>query len=615
MKMKVFVLAVIISFISRDVTFAHRQLEKDEILQILQELTSQPRNTWIPSGTIAARHKEYRAPQATDPIEIETQINEECQAYKNLPDKRELTEKLQRMKYTAIPSNVRYKLSNEHTMVSDVIVKYDGERFYWEIEVESRTDSIKPVGGNYMTDRFNLNWNARRVFAWDGEKYTTYFRPGNHAMVTEELDNIPIAVNGPLTAGVIPWGYGIYKYDDLATSDYSALENDTDGTKEIHLNVSYPDMDMAFILDPAKSYAVLSYTRTGPGDAVITHDYDNYQLVTDTWIPYSVTIEQYDNSMIPARFIGYDIWDITSIETTVPEPESFLVKFETDTLIEHSSPVINKPLKYRYSEAVATTDGVDTDSLLIERLIIASIPEEQAHNCATAAMKYVASQFGRDITDQELASLVNTSDMSTNLYELHQFSLLSGFYSLAVQTDIQTLNSIRNCLVILHLPARNHYVVLGNIDNKYIRLIDMDRNNFFYREKPDRFKSIWNEGTALLIATEPIELEGTFVEIDDSRLRNIIGGDDCEFGCYSCTELIQEYGTDFCWEPIGGLCGGTYTTFHERYGCELMGSGTGNCYGTGMIGRQVTPCINNPEDPFVCIGTGNWTLYYMRACD
>ena len=34
MKKKIFVLTVIISFIAQDVTFAYRQLEKDEILQI-----------------------------------------------------------------------------------------------------------------------------------------------------------------------------------------------------------------------------------------------------------------------------------------------------------------------------------------------------------------------------------------------------------------------------------------------------------------------------------------------------------------------------------------------------------------------------------------------------
>ena len=58
------------------------------------------------------------------------------------------------MKLDAIPFNVRYKLSNEWAMSSHVTVKYDNGRFYWEINVDSRSDSVKPdasLAGNYMT--------------------------------------------------------------------------------------------------------------------------------------------------------------------------------------------------------------------------------------------------------------------------------------------------------------------------------------------------------------------------------------------------------------------------------------------------------------------------------
>ena len=43
------------------------------------------------------------------------------------------------MKLDAIPFNVQYKLANEYSMSSREVVKYDGERFYWEITVNSRT--------------------------------------------------------------------------------------------------------------------------------------------------------------------------------------------------------------------------------------------------------------------------------------------------------------------------------------------------------------------------------------------------------------------------------------------------------------------------------------------
>ena len=138
--------------------FADRPLERAEILQILQEVTGQPRKTWIPAGTIEATHEEYKAPQTTDPNEINGQIAEKVQEYQANPNKRERAETLQKMRLDAIPFNIRYRLSNEYTMSSTSVVRFDGARFYWEINVDSRTDSVKPgkdLAGNFMTEQFN----------------------------------------------------------------------------------------------------------------------------------------------------------------------------------------------------------------------------------------------------------------------------------------------------------------------------------------------------------------------------------------------------------------------------------------------------------------------------
>ena len=123
--------------------FAEKQLEKSEILEILAVLTANPQKVWIQSGTIEATHEEYRASTTTDANKINSRIAEEVQAYKDNPNKIQLTEKLQQMKLEAIPFNTRYKLANEYTMNSTVIVKVDGEKFYWEINVGSRADSVK----------------------------------------------------------------------------------------------------------------------------------------------------------------------------------------------------------------------------------------------------------------------------------------------------------------------------------------------------------------------------------------------------------------------------------------------------------------------------------------
>ena len=165
MKTNHFLLTILCLFSVCGVVFGDRQLEKAEISEILQKLTNQPRKTWISAGTIQAIHEEYRAPKVTDADEISNQIRQAVQEYQNSTNKRELTEELQKMRFDAIPFNVRYKLSNEYTMNSSVVVKYDGERFNWEISTNSRTDSVKPgveLGSNDMTDHFDLAWNARR---------------------------------------------------------------------------------------------------------------------------------------------------------------------------------------------------------------------------------------------------------------------------------------------------------------------------------------------------------------------------------------------------------------------------------------------------------------------
>ena len=148
---------VLLSTIST-VAFGNRQLDRTEILQIFQTLTAQPGNTWIPTGTIEATHLAYNA-------------------------------------------------STGYITDSNVIVKYDGDKFYWEININSHTKETEPQGGS--RDGFNLNWNKKRVFAWDGQCYTLYFRPGNHAIVTESPSDIPAKVNGPLTTTGMSLGLSV----------------------------------------------------------------------------------------------------------------------------------------------------------------------------------------------------------------------------------------------------------------------------------------------------------------------------------------------------------------------------------------------------------------------
>jgi len=532
---------------------------------------------------------------------IKNQISKKIQEYQSNPDKPELTEKLRKMKLDAIPFNVRHELFNEYTMNSTVTVRFDGDRFYWEINVDSRVDSIKPganLAGNFMTEQFNLNWNARRIFAWDGEKYTTYFLPGNHAVVDSTGDT-PHAVNGPLTAGIIPWGYGFYAYENLSAIESSAVERDVDGQTQINLTLNNSDgSEMVFLMDPQKDYAVISCSINGQGNSVISKQYSNYQLKSGYWLPTTILMERYEAGS--NRLLARDLWDIISIDGNAPEAYSFEVEYETDALVEYASYITDKPAMYCYSPMV------DTDLLLAERLAFAASEGTQPQNCATAALKYAVSQLGKYITDSQLAQLVTEPNNDTNLYAMKQLAQDLGLFCRAVKTDIQTLRDLEGCEVILHIPGKNHFVVLGSIDDEYVRVVDLANNKFYYRTDINFFGMDWSEGTALLISNQPIPMQGNFTEIDDGQLGNIVG-----VAGYTCTRLLQGYNVIFC-SYVGGECGGYYYVFFERWGCEAAESSS--CSSSRMLRYAKTPCIEDPYDPYRCIGTGEWTCYYMRAC-
>lgn len=599
MKTRSFVPIAVFLLCVSGVALADRELEKKEVLQIFQKLTEQSRKTWIAAGTIEARREEYRAPETTDLNKINRGIKEKIAKYQSRIDKRELTENLQKMKLDAIPFNTRYELSNEYTMNSTITVRFDGDRFYWEINVDSRTDSVRPskdLEGNFMTEQFNLDWNTRRIFAWDGENYTTYFLPGNHAIV-DSTGETPHVVNGPLTAGIIPWGYGFYTYDNLAAMDSMAIEKYADGQPQIRLTLNNSDgSEMLFVMDPQKDYAVKSCLITGHGDVVISKDYCNYQSIGGNWVPFTILLERYEAES--SKLLARDLWNITSIDENVPEADSFDVSYENNALIEYFSFVADESSMYQYSESA------DTEQLLADRLAYVT-EDSQPRNCATAALKYAIGRLGKNITDRELARLVSEPDKTTNLYQMKQFVQGLGFYCRAVKTDIDTLRGLEDCEIILHIPGRNHFIVVSDIDDEYIRVIDLAANKFYYRTDLDFFSMDWTEGTALIMSNNIIE--GKYAEIGERELGNITGASG-----YQCNVLRQEYNVIYC-TYVGGQCEGFYREFYTRWGCGVAESGS--CSQSKMVRYKKSPCIEDPYDPLACDVTGEWTVYYMMACN
>lgn len=599
MKTEKVLLVITLLLIFSCAALADRELERAEILQVLQELTSQPKDAWLPAGVIEATHEEYRAPDTMDTNLINETIVQKIAEYENDQNKPEKTVNMRQKRLEATPFNVRYELSNEHTMTTTELIKYDGQRFYWEINLDSRTDSVKPgrdIEANFMTDEFNPTWNARRIFVWDGENYSTYFLPVNTATI-DTTGEMPFSLSGPMTAGLNRWGYGYYSYDNLASLNSHVVEKLVDGQLQLHLTLDDTGgHQWEFVLDTAKDYAVLSCVITGYADTVIFKQYSDYRQVAGNWVPYDILLQKIEVGS--NRLLNQDIWNITSIDPNLPGIESFAIDYVPDALIEYKSSITRKPVMYRKWHTV------DGDNLLADRLVYAAAEGTQPQNCASAALKYAASQLGKDISDTQLAAMV-APDNQTSLLTIKQTAESAGLYCRAITCDIDTLSAVQDCQIILHIPGKKHFVVVDSIDTQYIRLIDLTSNRFFYRKDLHFFGMDWPDGTALLISKNPIS--GNFADIDQGRLAEITGA------AYDCNYMKQGYNVIFCSEPIEGTCLGQQRIYSERWGCGYAESGS--CSEETMERYRKSLCIEDPYDPLNCTVEGKWTIYYIQACE
>ena len=577
--------------------FADRTLSDPEIVQILQQLTQQPRWAWIAAGTIQATHHKYQAARISDTAEIERMdFTSAITDYKNSTYKREVDPDLQKMVIDAIPANERYKLGNSFNMSTSETVKYDGDRFYWAISLISRSDTwpVEPgLDDNYMYKHFEMHkeWNRERIFAWDGQQYTTYSASGNQAIV-DAAGRMPHPVNGPLTAGLIPWGTNVFSYANLTASNISATQTDW-GTIEMSIGHTSGAVTEV-VLDPDKAYAVTNATLTNQASKVTTYTCSNYELVGGQWVPMGVSIQRVDGPT--NKLLASEEWTIDSVDASTPGPSNFEVPLAAHALVEYDSPVTTKPAQYTLSNAV------DTDELLFGRLACAARQRKQRENCATAALRHIAASYGKTIPETALAALV-ADDGGTSLLNLKKLAQGSGLYSRAVKGDLGTLRDLRGATAILHLPGREHFVVLDRVEDGDVWLIDLAGDKFYYRKNVDFFPFDWPEGTALLLSDRPIT--GRFTELSDSSLSAITGGND-----YTCTDLVQEYDIVGCIIG-GGLCWGSYQYYWERYGCEY--AGYGSCGYEKFIRFQESPCIDDPI--YQCNLYGTWYYYYMRACN
>jgi hypothetical protein len=583
------------------VTFAGRSLDRGEILKLTQDLTDHPARTWIAAGTLYARHTRYRAPEVSDANAIQRLVDEAVKAYLADPQKPETTSFLQQMRLDAIPFNVRYRLTNEYTMTSHVVLRFDGTRFCWEIVVDSRQDTLAvppELEDNWYAHGFDLQWNQRRVFAWDGEKYVTYFRSGNQAVIT----GTPSGVHGPLTAGIIPWGYGAYSYETLSASQVSGMLTDQDGSPVLHLTIARDDHTEDFEFSGARPNVLLSYTRTSAKEQ-IRHAYGDYMLAGDRSCPKRIMIERFDGAS-PGRLLASDTWEILAIDAGDLPPESFDVEYDCDALIEDYR-FGAAPLTYRYAAPMLpSARDVRIEQLLRQRLEILRAPDPSGQNCATACLKYVCDRLGVRPSGDDLRALIQGPGMETTMLQMREFLGEHGLNAVAVNATVDKLALFADCQVILHLDDQNHYVVLGGVDKEFVRLIDLDRNGFYYRVPAAQFAAD-KRRAALLVSDRPVVVAGDIARIDSSSLEGIAAAGSCQ----DCNTKIQSASAGSCIE-VAGICG-NHTQYYERWACGTAQSGS--CKDSDMVMHREENCERDPATG-LCAGDGDWTSSSGKAC-
>jgi len=596
--------AAVLTVVLASTGLADRALDRAEIMALFEARIAAGRLTWVESGVIRARHWEYHAATQPDAEKVEQAVQQAVLEHRSgVSSTSFLGANLRKQLLDALPFNTRYRLSNESAMASDVLLKYDGQRFFWQIDLESRYDSLElppALTGNSMVRRFDAATNACRTCVWDGQEYTTFTGQGGSAIV-DAAGNLPRVVAGPLTAGIIPWGSGLLSLADLEAAKSSGVERLDGAQRQWHLAITASTgARIEVILLPDKDY-VPSYWRLAPvAEAVQTARCSQHFQAAGQWIAGSIVIEEH--AWDTGRLLTHDTWELYEVQTPDLTPADFEAPLPPDTLVEYLTSVADRPLRYR------TSATVDTSRLCMERLVLLANRADQPWNCATLALRYAAARLERQLEQRDCAGLLHADATPTSLLEIKQCAMDLGLYARAVRADVRTLGAMTDCQAILHFPGQGHFVLLDAVADGKAWILDMAGDRFYYNIETTFLGMDWPDGTALLLSDRPISLPSEVVELDDAAAAGFLGGEEA----YACTKVRQTAYSIPC-EQGGSSCSGYFEYYFERCGCEP--AQTGSCTMTLLPRYMESPCVKDRWSSGDCVPSGPWTYIYMLSCE
>ncbi|MFC1761327.1 cysteine peptidase family C39 domain-containing protein [Planctomycetota bacterium] len=618
------------------IAWGERALNDAELQALLIELTARPVKAWISSGTVSGTILEESWPVYDySDREVGARIRAEMENFNAAPPKSVRDTDLQHDNQGAIAYNIRYAYRSGEQKELQLRLRIHQEQYYFETQVLKFLDlmdlkensslpyRLTPEDEHFFataqpaahsSTRFNAYWNHRRIVAWDGYEQVEYNTSPDHRInhawreaTPPAPDNLPT----PLTAGLVSWGHGLFSAESLANQHIEGKTSATQTTLTITTDSDSPAMCLTIGLVAKQAptgemaWAQVSYQIEQGSLTTLTAQHSHHQWIAGRWVPTCMVIES------PTTLLGADrrtrktyLLEFDSLDHTAMRPS-----LANHAKVQYRAPGLSRPLRYQVN------DRIDVESLLAERLALANtIPPRNIRtlaltaptatprsNCATLALTQACRTLGKPVEDHTLAPLVNASGV-TSLLAMAQWARAQGLHCQVGTADIDSLATLDNCQAILHLPGKNHFVLLAKVDTYDVWCIDLTQERFLYHTEKQAFVTAdWQDNVALVLSSQPID---ALLPLDTSA-QDYIGG-----GGYTCTYLIQEE-EDI---PCDPSCWSSYTELYEVYGCEPADSGS--CSDGFVVSGKDYDCMIDPYYPAWCSTSNDPSyIYYDFACN
>ncbi len=647
MKTLLFYTMALSSVLCRPNLVQARSLSPSEVQSLLKGLASCPAETWMSTGTVTGTviEESWPAYDYTD-REISSRVASEMESFEANPPASFVDAQYLFDHWEAIPYNVRYCYRASSRMEERFQIHLDHEKFRWQTNLVRfqdlmavRDDAIVPYHLTsederffarrrppaHASRRFNPDWNQQNTVAWDGQEFLIHnYSPKHlinhaHRQVTPVL---PCARPAPLTAGLIPWGKGIYSLENLTQATVTGTETRVDGLPRTEL-VIHNGIGSSRVRVTA-AWVPKTTPQGRPAHALVASEV----LRGDQWA-LSVSLSGHiwlENRWVPTQIVSEHPRVRYGAERRVRE--TFLLEFHPgqenghdmrpsmkDAWVEYQAPGMPDPLRYQMSETL------DSELLLQEKMglmLAASEGRERvprhnmnpgpSQNCATLALGYAARSLGRPIVEKELASSVDSTG-KTSLADLQRLARRRGLHCEIIQTDIDSLALLPACQIILYLPDEGHFALLGDVDTFDVWLIDFQKNTFLYALNKHKFTAQWAEGVALVLSEQSLAFPSHLhiKSLPHSRLVNTRGG-----LSYDCTKLIQNGHIHDVPCPVDPPCHGMEEDYAWIWGCEP--SETGQCTSFTQWAKKQANCTPSGANPGECTAGRVTVVYYEYGC-